>query len=81
MSDINKIVNCCGLIGYFIVYFVPGVLQIKSKSVCGKKWGSVASETPYGQFYSKNIFVYVTLFIATISFCLSSYNLYKSSIN
>ncbi|EMD48200.1 amino acid transporter, putative [Entamoeba histolytica KU27] len=67
-GDLEVIFNFAGIFGFFLLFIIPGVLQIYSKFIIRRKWGSKTYVTSFSGKYSSSYWAWPILIIAIICF-------------
>ena len=70
-GDLEVIFNFAGIFGFFLLFIIPSLLQIYSKYIIRRKWGSKTYVTVYSGKYSTSYLAWPILVIAVICFSLA----------
>ncbi|ELP87123.1 hypothetical protein EIN_496680 [Entamoeba invadens IP1] len=67
-GDLEVIFNFTGIFGFFLLFIIPAVLQIYSKFIIRRKWGSKTYTTEFSGKYSSSYVAWPILIVSIICF-------------
>ena len=70
-GDLEVIFNFTGIFGFFLLFIIPSFLQVYSKYIIRRKWGSKTYVTPFTTKLSSSYIATPVLIIAVVCFSFS----------